>query len=67
MFSLITKIIKQLPELQNQGILDEEIARLRNYKLPTEIAELQAKLSLMNLKTIFLLTLQKYLCLFVVK
>ncbi len=49
------KIIKQLPELQNQGILDEETARLRNYKLRTEIADLQAKLSQLppvNLKTI---------------
>jgi DNA invertase Pin-like site-specific DNA recombinase/predicted metal-binding protein len=39
------KIIKQLSDLENQGILDEETARLREYKLRTEIAQLQAKLS----------------------
>ncbi len=38
-------IIKQLTDLENQGILDQETARLRGYKLRTEIAQLQANLS----------------------
>jgi DNA invertase Pin-like site-specific DNA recombinase/uncharacterized protein YfkK (UPF0435 family) len=38
-------IVTQLPSLVNQGILDSETADLRAYKLRTEIAALQAKLS----------------------
>lgn len=37
------EIIQQLPQLQAQGILDEETAQLRAYKLKTEIAHLQAE------------------------
>jgi DNA invertase Pin-like site-specific DNA recombinase/flagellar motor switch/type III secretory pathway protein FliN len=38
------QIINQLPTLKEQGILDEETALLRRYKLSTEISQLQAKL-----------------------
>jgi DNA invertase Pin-like site-specific DNA recombinase len=38
------EILSQLPTLQAQGILDEETALLRRYKLRTEIAQLQAQL-----------------------
>jgi len=37
------KIIDQLPSLLQQGVLDQETVELRNYKLRTEIAELQKK------------------------
>lgn len=37
-------ILKQLPILQEQGILDEETASLRSYKVRTEIAQYQEKL-----------------------
>ncbi len=48
-------IINQLPNLKEQGILDEETADLRHYKLRTEIAQLRAKLDQLppgNLKII---------------
>ncbi|WP_088892098.1 recombinase family protein [Leptolyngbya ohadii] len=48
-------IVEQLPVLVQQGILDAETADLRAYKLRTEMASLQAKLSQLppaNLKTI---------------
>ena len=48
-------IINQLPTLQEQGILDEETTALRNYKLRTEISQLQAKIAQLppdNLPTI---------------
>ena len=38
-------IIDQLPDLKAQGILDEETAELRSYKLRSEIAQLQAKIA----------------------
>ncbi|UBF24815.1 recombinase family protein [Kovacikia minuta CCNUW1] len=38
-------ILEQLPNLISTGILDQETADLRSYKLRTEIAELQAKLA----------------------
>jgi DNA invertase Pin-like site-specific DNA recombinase len=37
------EILKQLPTLKEQGILDEETTSLRNYKLRIEIAELENK------------------------
>lgn len=37
------EILKQIPILQEQDILDEETASLRSYKIRTEIAQLQAK------------------------
>lgn len=48
-------IIKQLPVLLKQGILDRETSELRNYKLRTEIAQLENKIAQLppgNLKTI---------------
>jgi hypothetical protein len=39
------KILAQLPNLTNEGILDTETANLRAYKLRTEIANLQGKLA----------------------
>ncbi|MGL5879006.1 MAG: recombinase zinc beta ribbon domain-containing protein, partial [Xenococcaceae cyanobacterium] len=39
------KILEQLPILKEQGILDEETANLRSYKLRTEIAELENKIA----------------------
>jgi DNA invertase Pin-like site-specific DNA recombinase/predicted metal-binding protein len=39
------EIINQLPALIEQGILDEETAQIRAYKLRTEIAKLQAQLA----------------------
>jgi hypothetical protein len=39
------KILDQIPDLQAQGILDEETAQLRIYKLRTEMAELRGKLA----------------------
>ncbi len=38
-------ILNQIKELQNQGILDQETADLRSYKLQLEIAQLQAKIA----------------------
>ncbi|MEB3280389.1 MAG: recombinase family protein [Lyngbya sp.] len=45
--TLTTKqeILTQLPQLTATGILDEETAQLRTYKLKTEIAQLQGKLA----------------------
>jgi DNA invertase Pin-like site-specific DNA recombinase len=39
------KILEQLPELIDNGVLDVETAKLRTYKLRTEISALQAKLA----------------------
>lgn len=39
------EILAQLPNLTTTGILDPETAQLRNYKLRTEISELQAQLA----------------------
>ena len=39
------EILSQLPDLTATGILDEETAQLRTYKLKTEIAQLQGKLA----------------------
>lgn len=38
-------ILSQLPPLMASGVLDQETADLRSYKLRTEIAELQSKLA----------------------
>lgn len=38
------EIINQLPELKKEGILDQQTADLRRYKLETEIAQLQLKI-----------------------
>ncbi|MEM9274316.1 MAG: recombinase family protein [Cyanobacteria bacterium P01_F01_bin.143] len=49
------EIIEQLPILQEQNILDQETAELRNYKLQTEISELETQLAQLppeNLKAI---------------
>jgi hypothetical protein len=45
--ALTTKqdILSQLPHLTTTGILDEETAQLRTYKVKTEIAQLQGKLA----------------------
>ncbi len=48
-------IIKQLPVLIKQGVLDQETAALRNYKLRAEIAQLETKIAQLppgNLQTI---------------
>jgi DNA invertase Pin-like site-specific DNA recombinase len=48
-------ILEQLPVLLEQGILDEETAQLRSYKLRAEIANLEAKIAQLppvNLQTI---------------
>jgi DNA invertase Pin-like site-specific DNA recombinase len=39
------EILQQLPTLVTTGILDDETAKLRAYKLRTEISQLQAKLA----------------------
>ena len=39
------KILTQIKDLQNQGILDRETADLRSYKLQLEIAQLEAKIA----------------------
>ena len=39
------EILTQLPELIIQGILDQETANLRSYKLRTEISQLETKLA----------------------
>ena len=41
------EILQQLPTLIETGILDSETAKLRAYKLRTEISELQAKLAIL--------------------
>ncbi|TAE52567.1 MAG: recombinase family protein [Nostocales cyanobacterium] len=41
------KIIEQLPNLIETGVLDPETAKLRAYKLQTEISQLQAKLAVL--------------------
>ena len=49
------EIIEQLPILQEQNILDQETADIRNYKLQTEISELETQLAQLppeNLKAI---------------
>ena len=38
-------ILQQLPELLKQGILDQETADLRTYKLRAEIAQLESKMA----------------------
>jgi DNA invertase Pin-like site-specific DNA recombinase/predicted metal-binding protein len=38
-------ILEQIPGLVETGILDEETAKLRTYKLRTELSEMQAKLA----------------------
>ncbi len=38
-------ILNQLPKLLEQGILDRDTATLRNYKLRTEIAQLETKIA----------------------
>lgn len=39
------QILSQLPNLIQQGILDQETSQIRTYKLRTEIAQLQSKLA----------------------
>ncbi|MGK7916734.1 MAG: recombinase family protein [Prochloraceae cyanobacterium] len=39
------EILVQLPNLQEQGILDEETEKLRSYKLRTEISQIQQRLA----------------------
>jgi hypothetical protein len=39
------EILEQLPKLIETGVLDPETAKLRTYKLRTEISALQAKLA----------------------
>lgn len=39
------KILTQIPELTENGVLDSETAKIRTYKLRTEISALQAKLA----------------------
>ncbi|ELS02662.1 resolvase family protein [Xenococcus sp. PCC 7305] len=49
------EILLQLPILQRQNILDQETAKLRNYKLQTEISQLETQLAQLppeNLKAI---------------
>jgi DNA invertase Pin-like site-specific DNA recombinase len=49
------EILQQLPNLIETGILDPETAKLRAYKLRTEISELQAKLAILppvNLRSV---------------
>lgn len=49
------KILEQLPNLIETGVLDTETAKLRAYKLRTEISQLQAKLAVLppvNLKSV---------------
>jgi DNA invertase Pin-like site-specific DNA recombinase/predicted metal-binding protein len=41
------KILEQLPNLIETGILDPETAKIRAYKLRTEISQLQAKLAIL--------------------
>jgi DNA invertase Pin-like site-specific DNA recombinase/predicted metal-binding protein len=41
------QILEQIPDLQTQGILDEETTQLRIYKLRTEIADLRSRLAQM--------------------
>ncbi|NES99829.1 MAG: recombinase family protein [Sphaerospermopsis sp. SIO1G1] len=49
------KILEQLPKLIETGILDPETAKLRSYKLQTEISQLQAKIAVLppvNLRSV---------------
>ncbi|MEM6400129.1 MAG: recombinase family protein [Cyanobacteria bacterium P01_D01_bin.116] len=49
------KILEKIPSLIETGILDEETAKLRNYKLRTEISNLQAQLEILppvNLRSV---------------
>ncbi len=49
------QILEQLPNLIETGILDPETAKLRAYKLRTEISQLQAKLAILppvNLRSV---------------
>ena len=49
------EILQQLPTLIETGVLDPETAKLRAYKLRTEISELQAKLAILppvNLRSV---------------
>ena len=39
------EILAQLPNLEEQGILDEETGKLRSYKLRTEISQIQQRLA----------------------
>lgn len=39
------EVVEQIPKLVETGILDEETAKLRTYKLRTEISAIQAKLA----------------------
>ncbi|MFM2063606.1 MAG: hypothetical protein RLZZ507_3277 [Cyanobacteriota bacterium] len=48
-------ILEQLPNLLETGVLDQETAKLRSYKLRTEISQLQAKLAILppvNLRSV---------------
>ncbi|WP_353932801.1 recombinase family protein [Okeanomitos corallinicola TIOX110] len=48
-------ILEQLPNLIETGVLDAETAKLRSYKLRTEISQLQAKLAILppvNLRSV---------------
>ena len=49
------KILEQIPDLVDTGILDEETSKLRIYKLRTEISKLQAQLAILppvNLRSV---------------
>ncbi len=49
------QILEQIPALIETGILDEETAKLRNYKLRTEISKLQTQLEILppvNLRSV---------------
>ena len=49
------QILEQIPALIETGILDEETAKIRNYKLRTEISKLQAQLAILppvNLRSV---------------
>lgn len=41
----VNAILEQIPELIETGVLDEETAKLRTYKLRTEISAMEAKLA----------------------
>lgn len=49
------EILEQIPDLLETGILDEETAKIRTYKLRTEISKLQAQLAILppvNLRSV---------------
>ena len=49
------QILEQIPKLIETGILDEETAKIRTYKLRTEISKLQAQLAILppvNLRSV---------------